>query len=289
MLTTRSPDGAELRLSPHGGQVLDWVPARGSERLWTSPVAAPPVLRGGVPVVFPQFSDRGPLPKHGFARDRRWQVQACDGGRAMLTLSDSPATRALWPHEFSLALTAEVRADRIEIDLTVTNTGPGRFSFTAALHAYLAVDHAPAVVVDGLGDHDGQDQAAGLAPVRVPPGPLAVRPPVDLAVLGASRARRIRGGASRGDLWLTTGGFTDTVLWNPGQQPPDDLPLAQVNRFVCLEPAVLTPHRLEPGDTWRGALRLSADVEAGPQDPNGVQPALPPGVPDRRRPGGVPA
>lgn len=270
-LATRSPDGAQLRLSPHGAQVLGWVPARGGERLWTSPVAAPPALRGGVPVVFPQFSDRGPLRKHGFARDRLWQVVACDGGRAMLTLSDSSATRDLWPHPFSLVLTAEAHADRLEIDLTVNNTGPQAFSFTGALHAYLAVDEASAVVVDGLGGHAGQDQAAGRAPVQVPPGPLQVRPPVDLAVLGAGGARRIRG-ASGGDLWLTTGGFADTVLWNPGQHPPDDLPLGQVTGFVCLEPALLTPYRLAPGQSWRGALRLSVDVEAGPQDPNGVQP-----------------
>jgi glucose-6-phosphate 1-epimerase len=66
----------------HGGQVLEWTPV-GSEvsRLWLSPdwrCGPGAAIRGGVPVVFPQFSDRGPLPKHGIARDREWE--ALSGG-----------------------------------------------------------------------------------------------------------------------------------------------------------------------------------------------------------------
>ncbi len=271
-VVTTGADGAQLRLTPHGGQVLGWRPVSGPERLWRSPLLAPPVLRGGVPVIFPQFSDRGPLAKHGFARDRLWTLLAAGDGRAMLTLTDDEQTRELWPHPFSLVLSAEARADRLEVDLTVHNPGPTPWTFAAALHSYLAVGRAADTVVEGLGGHRAQDNAAGLAEQTLPDGPFAVQPPVDLAVLGADGPRRLVG-ADGGDLWLTTGGFTDTVLWNPGERLPADVPADEGPRFVCLEAALLTPHALEPGGTWRGSMRLSTERADGPQAPNGVQPA----------------
>ena len=44
--------------------------------LYVSPElgAGSQAVRGGIPVLFPQFADRGPLKKHGFARDLPWQL-----------------------------------------------------------------------------------------------------------------------------------------------------------------------------------------------------------------------
>ena len=44
--------------------------------LYVSPVsvAGTQAVRVGKPVLFPQFADRGPLKKHGFARDLPWQL-----------------------------------------------------------------------------------------------------------------------------------------------------------------------------------------------------------------------
>jgi glucose-6-phosphate 1-epimerase len=273
VLTSTAPDGAELDVSPHGAQVLGWRPASGGERLWLSSLAAPPSLRGGIPVVFPQFADRGPLPKHGFARDRTWEVVAVAGGRAMLRLVDDRATRQLWPHAFSAVLTAEAVAERLEVDLTVANTGDAALTFAAALHSYLAVADAAGTSVAGVGGHPAEDNGRGGAVVALPAEDLRVRPPLDLAVRGAAGPRRLRGGAY-GDLVLTTGGFTDTVVWNPGADHPADVADDEVAGFVCVEPAALAPITLEPGATWRGSMRLRAVAsgEVRIDDPNGVQP-----------------
>ena len=264
--TTTSVDGARLALSPSGAQVLSWVPASGGpDRLYLSPLAAPPVLRGGVPVVFPQFSNRGPLPKHGLVRDLPWTVVACGGGRVLATRSDDADTRRLWPHAFSLTLSAEVLAERLEIDLVVSNTGDKAFTFTAALHAYLAVPDAGRVTVDGVGGLTAQDNGGGGGDLTLAAGPFTVTPPVDLAVLGARAARVLRGGAG-GDLVITTGGFTDTVLWNPGAEDLPDVPGGAQSGFFCLEPAVLTPVVLPAGGTWRGAVRFTALAAGAPAD-----------------------
>jgi hypothetical protein len=76
--TVTAADGAQLTACAHGGHVLGWTPAGGRPRLWLSPTArcGPGLaIRGGIPVIFPQFAGRGPLPKHGFARDRAWRVE----------------------------------------------------------------------------------------------------------------------------------------------------------------------------------------------------------------------
>lgn len=60
----------------HGAQVLSWRPDDGRERLFVSTRAVfdgKAAIRGGMPVIFPQFGERGALQKHGFARNQRWQ------------------------------------------------------------------------------------------------------------------------------------------------------------------------------------------------------------------------
>ena len=72
-LDTDHGDSALVAL--HGAQVLSWTVA-GRERLYLSPRAlfdGRSAIRGGIPLCFPQFNQRGPLPKHGFARNLAWQ------------------------------------------------------------------------------------------------------------------------------------------------------------------------------------------------------------------------
>ena len=78
-------------------------------------------IRGGVPLVFPQFGqpDKA-MAQHGFARSSTWSVGAvvddAEGSTAVLSLTDSEATRAVWNHSFRLeyvvSLTAAGRLGR---------------------------------------------------------------------------------------------------------------------------------------------------------------------------------
>ena len=82
----RGANGASALIALHGAQLLSWktghssvgdAPADGRERLFLSErarFAEGAAIRGGVPVIFPQFAGRGPLPKHGFARTLPWRL-----------------------------------------------------------------------------------------------------------------------------------------------------------------------------------------------------------------------
>src|SRR5688500_11527362 len=139
-LSHASGGTAEVYL--HGAHVTSWVPAGGSEALFLSRAAtfAPgAAIRGGVPVIFPQFAGMGPLPKHGFARTQPWE-RVDDGDRpnaVRLRLRDSERTRAVWPHAFVAELAVEVGDDGLSMALTIQDPGDSAFDFTAALHTYL--------------------------------------------------------------------------------------------------------------------------------------------------------
>ena len=256
--TVEAPDGARLAARRHGGHVVGWTPAGGRERFWLSPLARcgpGEAIRGGVPVIFPQFAGRGPLPKHGVARDRAWRPAPLPGpGSWRAVLVDDDATRAIWPHAFALTLTASAAADRLDTELAVHNPGDAPFTFTAALHGYLALG-GPEATVHGLGGHRAEDNQDGHV-LTVPDGPLVAVEQRDIAV------RDVGGPVTLDDpvlgpLTLTADGFADRVLWNPG---PDhglgDVPPGGAAGFVCIEPAQLTPVTLQPGDTWTGRQTL---------------------------------
>jgi glucose-6-phosphate 1-epimerase len=263
--TVGQAPGPTLAFAAHGGQILEWTPAgSGVSRLWLSPAhrcGPGAAIRGGVPVVFPQFSDRGPLPKHGVARDRAWEALApgeAEGGtpHVRLRLTDDEATRAVWPHRFRLELRAVAHPAALDVQLSVHNDGDGVVEFAAALHTYLAVGAAGAAI-HGLEGLPAEDNAAGRAPVTMPVAPLDARERRDVAVRGAT-GPVVVDDPELGALTATATGFTDVVVWNPGPgHGLADVPDGAERGFVCVEPALLTPWSLVPGDAWHGALRLS--------------------------------
>ena len=88
----RSSDGATATIADHGAHLLSWCPAGGMEALYLSPTSrygATDAIRGGVPVIFPQFGEQGPGKRHGFARVRRWDLQSAsiEDGAALARLT----------------------------------------------------------------------------------------------------------------------------------------------------------------------------------------------------------
>lgn len=256
-LTGEAPDGARLTACAHGGQLLGWRPAGGDEQLWLSPLARcgpGEAIRGGVPVIFPQFSGRGTLPKHGFARDRSWHL---DVGPGLLSaeLRDSEATRALWPHPFTMRLDAAASGNTLSLELTVRNDGLDEFSFTVALHTYLAV--GAGALLHGLDGASAEDNAAGGALVRLPDEPLDALGRRDVAVRDHDGTVTLSH-ADGATLTLERDGFADVVVWHPGgAHGLGDVPGPQAPGFVCIEPAQLSPVQLEPAASWRGAAVMT--------------------------------
>jgi len=255
--------GARCQVYLHGAHVTSWVPSGGAERLFLSkraefrPGAA---IRGGIPIVFPQFAGLGPLPKHGFARTSPWEVMEARGGSARLRLRDSPASRTLWPHPFEAEFGIEVGGAELRVALAVTNTGEAALTFTVALHTYLGVADLDGAAVEGLQGVAFRENQPGAAERLDPEPALRFEGEVDRAYLGAPPLLTLREPERTTE--VRAEGLADAVIWNPGADAAarlPDLEPAGWRRFVCVEAAAIgAPVALGSGETWRGAQLLRA-------------------------------
>lgn len=261
-------DGARAEVYLHGAHVTSWVPAGDTERLFVSPRSAfapDSAIRGGIPVVFPQFANEGPLPKHGFARNMVWQLvstspNGADVGEAIFRLSSSAATEAIWPHAFVAELAVSVRAQTLDVALTVTNIGSDPLTFTAALHTYLRVADARRTVVAGLTGRSYRDSAAGGVRRVDPAGHVTIAGEVNRIYFDVTSPVKVE----EPDRVTTVDmdGFTDVVVWNPGPTTASAFPDMEPDgylRMQCIEAAAIgKPVTLAGGERWGGSQRLLA-------------------------------
>lgn len=264
-----SPDGASARVYLHGAHLTSWIPARGRERLYLSPLAEfrpGAAIRGGAPVIFPQFAGQGPLPKHGFARTSPWKFggtqEKADGSlQARFELGETPASHALWPHPFRAWLELALGGRQLSLTLRVENSGEAPFPFTAALHTYLRVGEIAQTAVGGLGGAAYLDNAAGgLRRVQAEDW-LRFEGEVDRIYLGPFGALVLQE-AGQETLSIQTSGFPDEVTWNPGPLKAAalaDLEPGGWRQMVCIEAAAASaPLTLDPGQTWEGMQVLNS-------------------------------
>ena len=258
----QAPDGAQATVLLHGGQLVSWIPAGDQERLYLSPqarFAEGQAVRGGIPVIFPQFEQHGPLPRHGLARTRPWQwvEGAVRGGAAIgvLRLTDDDTTRAVWPQRFEAELSFSFAGLQLEVELAVTNTGETPFDFTAALHSYLLIDDIKHARLAGLYGVRYLDKLTGLTqPQEL--DPLGFIGQIDRIYFDAHQIHKapLTLATAMGRMAISSEGFDDVVVWNPGPAGAArmaDLPDGDWQHFLCVEAAAIgRPVNLAPGQEW---------------------------------------
>lgn len=261
-------DDARAVVCTRGAHVTSWRPASGEERLYLSAASAfePGVaIRGGIPVIFPQFASLGPLPKHGFARVVEWELLRAGrtnsgSGEAQFRLTSAPRLRAMWPHDFEATLVASVRGMSLTVALSVLNQDAAAFSFTAALHTYLLVDDVREAVITGLEGLSYRDAAAGNVDARQTVPELRPSGELDRIYFDVAQPLGVRDRTRRTRVAMS--GFTDAVIWNPGPQRAATLPDLEPGgwqRMLCVEAAVIGHAvSLAPGARWTGQQTITA-------------------------------
>ncbi len=258
-----APDGAHAELTMQGAHVTSWVPGQGGEQLFLSRASAyrpGAAIRGGVPLIFPQFSGLGTLPKHGFARTLPWELLSAGGGVAVLRLQDSLVTRAIWPYAFRLEYRVALGGQALALTLRVVNTGTQAFSFTSALHTYLRVEDVRLAAVAGLKGLHYADSAHAEQESVEQNERVTFPGEVDRIYFGTQAPVYLIQPDRR--LTVQAEGFTDSVIWNPG--PGKGAALADLHpqgylEFACIESASIRPAvQLAPGGTWQGTQTLTA-------------------------------
>jgi len=258
--------GATAEVSRRGAQVLSWKRANGVEMLFLAQndeYAPGEPMRGGIPVVFPQFGSMGTLPMHGLVKAAMWEIvenSKDPNGAAyvLLRTSDTEVTRGLWPHPFRATLRVTLD-EALSTSLTIENTGNAPFEFQSALHTYLRVGDVRRVTIQGLERATYQDwrrkgvqRREGSAPLRIPGAinRVYLHRPDRITVYDESRGRTVL---------VDRAGFGDVVIWNPGEKDARDFGLAdgEDHAMLAVEAAQVEPKiQLAPGQLWSGTQRL---------------------------------
>jgi glucose-6-phosphate 1-epimerase len=258
-------DGAQITVSLFGAHLLSWKTADGKERLFVSsqtPLDGSKAIRGGVPVIFPQFNVRGPGLRHGFARISTWRLtgQGGDGGSSFLEFSLAPndisAEHAqAWPYDFALTLRFTLQGDALEMDYSAHNPGKDAYPFGVALHTYYDVGSLEATSISGLQNQSFLDHHNTTHMQDTPA--LHFTEKLDRMVEATPAVTLNTANAT---LRLEQQGFQQWVVWNPGKEDAAalvDLADDEYLRFVCIEPARIHQQPLEAGATWTGKHRIA--------------------------------
>jgi len=302
------PNGDSVLVAQHGAHVVSWV-SGGRERLFLSPKTVwdgRAAIRGGIPVCFPQFNQRGDLPKHGFVRNRPWILLAAEAGDApteplqkskpviasvakqsildsesithgtprhsapredglmqafpgslCFAFSANDSTRAMWPAEFEARLHVVLQPGQLCVTLQVRNLGRQAFSFSCALHSYLAVSDIAHVRLTGLG---GQKEWDALADThQSAASSLRCVGPFDCVYSAPHAPLHLHD--PHGGLEISNSeGWADCVVWNPGAAgcaAMSDMTPDAFEHMLCVEAAqVFAPISVAPGAQWSGSQRL---------------------------------
>ena len=261
-----SPGNSWAEVYLHGAQVTSWKPAGGEEQLFlsrTSEFGPNASIRGGAPVIFPQFGKEGPLPRHGFARRMEWTFVKAEeeslGVTATFQRRDDQATRRIWPHAFLARLSVTVGGQHLILTLSITNMEHEAFSFTGALHTYLRVFEIHDAFIEGLGGRTYLDTVGSRTERIQQEEKLAFKSEVDRIYFNAppevvlhDRQRQVN---------VSTQGFPDAVVWNPWAElgaTLSDLEPEGYRHMACIEAAAIGhPVALMPGESWSGTQKLS--------------------------------
>lgn len=258
------PQGDSLLVAEHGGQVLQWRSA-GRERLFLSPnsrLDGVCAIRGGVPVCWPQFNQRGTLPKHGLARTLPWQKVSFAGtetqAELVLRLTDSAATRTHWPCAFMLELHVRLQPGQLRVALHVHNTGYEPLPFTGALHTYLAVQDVQQAVLTCLQGQPEWDAVRDTHQTATATQTFAGE--FDRVYAAPTGALHLQDGSLALHI-AHSPEWANVVVWNPGADQCaalPDMPADGYRHMLCVEAAqVFDPIQIAPGAQWQGWQQLT--------------------------------
>ncbi len=216
---------ASAQIYLHGAHVASFQPAGAQPVLFMSRRSMfekDKPIRGGVPVIFPWFGPRAghpDAPAHGFARTMEWEVESltCADGEnveLVLVLESTDATRAIWPHDFTLRHRIAV-GTALTMKLEVTNRSGAPFSFEEALHTYFTISSIHDVTATGFEGADYLDKVDGAQRKTQDLARIRITGETDRLYLNTRTTCTVEDPGMSRTIVVEKSGSDSTVLWNP--------------------------------------------------------------------------
>ena len=156
---------SEIEVVPERGGIITRWRQNGKEILYLDEARyqdPSKTVRGGVPILFPicgnlpndTFEHRGnayKLIQHGFGRHLSWKVIEQDVSNCAsitLAIASTPETLAVYPFEFEVSYTYQLKGNSLKILQTYTNKSDQEMPFSAGFHPYFQVGDKQKLSVD---------------------------------------------------------------------------------------------------------------------------------------------
>lgn len=219
-----------LEAVSHGCHITQALSAHGP-LLWLSPLSdlqGPKAIRGGIPLIAPQFNTFLDGKRHGWARDEQWEI----------TLSKNAVVGTMHRDGLDFELHADQSADTLHVELQATNTSTKEKQIQLGFHPYFLVSDVENVEVFGLEEAAFYDVPTDHTEYY--PQPLRLRGEFDRITTGGEAVIVDPGLGRR---ITVSGQSTDAlVVWNPGEALAStmaDIPTGGWRQFLCVEPMLL--------------------------------------------------
>jgi len=273
IVTLSHPSGSSARVYLYGATVVSWK-VDDKERLFVSKKAIlneTKAIRGGIPIVFPNFGkvQGDPLPQHGFARITKWQWLGASVDNENETTVEfglgpthiTPDQRAMWPHPFQLRYTVSLLSHTLKTFLEVHNDGNHHIYFNTLLHTYLSVPDVTQTTIHGLKNVTFIDKVTGGTRATESRETVTVSGEVDRVYADGIDEVRINLGTSDGGYVIEKVAMRDVVVWNPWIEKAKgmaDFGDDEYRFMLCVEVgSVAKLVELAEGDKWIGGQSLT--------------------------------
>lgn len=235
---------ASAKIALQGAHIFDFTLKEKGRVLFLSEASVfkkGKAIRGGVPICWPWFGaneNDTSLPNHGFARTSLWEHQSTETineseTKVTLTLHASPETLVLWPYTFSLTLDIYV-GKVLRLDLTCQNLDTKPFTFTSALHTYLAIDNIYETQVEGLEVKHYFDKTKNTFLIQE--DHIDFSKEVDRIYQNVTKDVAVKDPKVMHT--IQTEGTNTIVVWNPGELLTSRMPdLSDHTQMLCVESA----------------------------------------------------
>jgi len=238
-------------VSTWGATVLSWI-CDGQERLFLSPLSKKDglsAIRGGIPVVFPQFGP-GKMRQHGFARISNWSVLEHKENSVVLKLTPNVHSRSMWGDvRFELLYLIKLSKNKLTTSMTIHNNSNKAFQYDILFHNYYRTSGPENLTLQGFTGWQYYDKVDSKT----------LKDEEKSAVIN-KETDRIYESTDR-DLVLSDSGIKSvikirkshtlksTVLWNPWiakSKRMSDFPDEGYKSMICIEP-LASKETLEAG------------------------------------------
>ncbi|KAK2158820.1 hypothetical protein LSH36_163g02039 [Paralvinella palmiformis] len=274
VVTLERSDNSSCKIHVFGATLYSWI-NKGEEMIFVSSKShfdKKKAIRGGIPIVFPNFGPWDLGPQHGFARIMSWnstEVSKDESSNpmAVFNLSDTEETRKMWNFRhvswitFQLTYIVTLLEDSLKTDFIVKNVDDKQLGFTCLLHNYFKVPDVTKVTVSGLNGLRYKDKVRGGEMFTENGELVTVSENIDRIYQDTPSEHILKQVAGGCSIVITKTELPDTVVWNPWKENAasmSDFGDDEYPQMLCVEAGFVAKQKVLASDEkYMGSQRLT--------------------------------